>query len=183
MKIRIFFVYSSINLPFNFSQQVNRIEVTKNQIPILYSKIEKAEIDQLSNDFKKEINSILSRQEGKNVEILAIFSAVVLFASGTIQIFKNASTIYQAAFLMGMFGLTSILLFIAIRFLHDSRKCTETFWKYFWAIVITLVSYAAFVIIASNFDSNIYIFDKNQKKTQSTSPQNKLPHNHPSSSS
>lgn len=82
------FVASGYALPLNYQRKKIQIDSIQRQFESIESRIKILELIQRE---QKDTNLAIKRieaQENKQVEILGIFAAVVLFAAGGINIFK-----------------------------------------------------------------------------------------------
>lgn len=132
------FVYSSVNLPLYFFEQDQRNTKLRNNSFDLSVKIQAAKSDyKLSeaslayrNEFKaeledkikkidtidKKVNEDVKKHLFRSTEILSVFAAIVLFTSGSIQLFGHITDVKSAVILMSLFAffITSSFLIVTV---------------------------------------------------------------------
>ena len=83
---------------------------------------QKNSTDKVLSDLDSKFKSELSDNLKNSIQILSIFSAIVVFASGTIQIFTGATTVKDATIFMIMFASALGLVALFVRNCFVSRK-------------------------------------------------------------
>ncbi len=144
------FLASSFVLPINYNKVLNDCNYLKRDIEDIKSHLS---IYKSLNRERKTIEKIrhdVMSSDRKQVEILGIFSAVVLFAAGEISIFKNTPSLEQASTFSLVFSYSLVLFVLAIWLItrdHSSFKASKI---HIWIIVIIVVSTALIFDIAFN---------------------------------
>lgn len=93
-----------------------------NETDSLLQKVE-SNFDELKGDTSKEIKEA----QKNSVQILAIFAGIVIFASGSIQLFKEANNVKDAAILMLLFAASLGILSIAVWLFTSYKNKWETY--------------------------------------------------------
>ncbi|MEG1523331.1 MAG: hypothetical protein RR455_12855 [Bacteroidales bacterium] len=100
-----------------------------------------AEAKQITNN----VQSDLKENQKSNIQILAIFAGIVIFASGTIQIFKGASNVKDATIFMLLFASALSIISLSIWLLFTSKEkwgASKIIFAIILAIILGLNTYA-----------------------------------------
>lgn len=142
------FISSSYVVPVDYEKEEKRIEKLQSDLIKLKAIIEaKKSIDSVILKLKNEnkslqeevrllketsiaetekitntVQSDLKENQKINIQILAIFAGIVIFASGTIQIFKGASNIKDATIFMLLFASALSIISLSIWLLFTSKN-------------------------------------------------------------
>lgn len=85
-----------------------------------------------------QVQSDLKDNQKGSIQILAIFAGIVIFASGTIQIFKGASNIKDATIFMLLFASALSIISLSIWFISASKNGWDRT-KTFLVIILVLI--------------------------------------------
>jgi|GEM_PF-3645092 len=107
------FLYSSFVLPLNYSKIKNEIESIKSDILKFKTILGIQENLIVQKTAIKEIKDDIDKSEKRSIEILSIFSAIVLFVLGDIQIFTKVDNPSRAFQFMLLFAY-SLSLFVLL---------------------------------------------------------------------
>lgn len=168
------FISTSYIVPVDYSKAIKQVKELR-EAYIRLSAVVEASLFTSSNlqkvlDSEKDIKNAISMQETKtddtikkvdeklklelsdnlknSIQILSIFSAIVVFASGTIQIFTGATSIKDAAIFMVMFASALGLIALFVRNCFISRgQWNSRDWAYLVAMV-TIVALTAIGVFA-----------------------------------
>lgn len=127
------------------------IDAIVNKIVDNNEKIEKNanQIKQTIHDEKKTIEIELKEAQKSTIQILAIFSGIVLFASGTIQIFTGAQTVKDAAIFMLLFASSILIISLSIWLITSHSKDWDSLKTIIVVIVIVLLIINIFAILGN----------------------------------
>lgn len=127
------------------------IDAIVNKIVDNNEKIEKNanQIKQTIHDEKKTIDIELKEAQKSTIQILAIFSGIVLFASGTIQIFTGAQTVKDAAIFMLLFASSILIISLSIWLITSHSKDWDSLKTIIVVIVIVLLIINIFAILGN----------------------------------
>lgn len=135
------FLASSFILPLNYEETQRELESMYRELDNLKSQ---SEIQISISEEKEKIRNIrdeINQHDRKQIEILSIFAAIVLFAIGNIQLYSNVANFSQAILFTIAFayslGLFVICIWIITR--NNSLRVTVLHW-------FVLASYVAFSI-------------------------------------
>lgn len=98
-----------------------------------------------SNNLKCTIQSDLKENQKNNIQILGIFAAIVIFASGTIQIFKGADNVKDATIFMLLFASALSIISLSIWMLSARKEkwdCLKTIVLIILAVILALNTFA-----------------------------------------
>jgi len=98
-----------------------------------------------SNNIKCTIQSDLKENQKNNIQILGIFAGIVIFASGTIQIFKGANNVKDAAIFMLLFASALSIISLSIWMLSARKEkwdCLKTIVLAILALILALNAFA-----------------------------------------
>lgn len=156
---------SAFIIPINYNNVKEDASLIKEDIKHFKSQIE---ILKTTNLLNKRLDSKMKEVDGiskKNVEILSVFAAIVLFTIGNIQIYKEANSIKDALLFMISFAYVIGIFVLLIRQItkeNEQRNKTEI--KVIWTLIISTV-----IVIGYLFWSNptpSLFTEKNKDKTQ-----------------
>jgi multidrug efflux pump subunit AcrB len=82
----------------------------------------KQSVDIKLNSYKSSVQDELKENQKNNIQILAIFSGIVMFVSGSIQIFQHAESFKDAAMFMLLFAASLSLFALLIYALFSNGK-------------------------------------------------------------
>ena len=114
------FVYSSINLLFDYWDQRSLVEIQNIKANTIETHKEMQDFTQKSKEdiqkdmkktkeeTQKESQKEVNRMTQNVVGMLGVFSALIAFAFGSIQLFQHLTDFSQAIVLMSLFGLTGL---------------------------------------------------------------------------
>ncbi len=158
------FISTSYVVPVDYEKEDKRIEKLQSDLIKLKAIIEaKKTIDSAiiklrgeNESLKKEVQSLkdslitetkritdtvqsdLKENQKNNIQILAIFAGIVIFASGTIQIFKGASNIKDATIFMLLFASALSIISLSIWLLFISKSKRDVY-KWIFAIILVII--------------------------------------------
>lgn len=90
-------------------------------------------------DTEANVQKELKENQKNNIEILAIFSGLVVFASGTIQIFTGTSSVKDATIFMLLFASSLSLLSLLIWIISSpKKKCNQRVWIFLSALLVII---------------------------------------------
>lgn len=90
-------------------------------------------------DTEATVQKELKENQKNNIEILAIFSGLVVFASGTIQIFTGTSSVKDATIFMLLFASSLSLLSLLIWIISSSKnKHNQRVWLFLLALLVII---------------------------------------------
>lgn len=90
-------------------------------------------------DTEANVQKELKENQKNNIEILAIFSGLVVFASGTIQIFTGTSSVKDATIFMLLFASSLSLLSLLIWIISSSKnKYNRRVWIFLSALLVII---------------------------------------------
>jgi cation transport ATPase len=117
-KYKIFSISTFIT--YKASQDSDRIKSLENQISRLEHEIKIEEIKKKAEEgFSKALSNEQKQNTKRIVEVLAIFSAIVLFSTGSIQIYSSIETLQQAVVFTLFFGASlsffAFLIYLIVR--------------------------------------------------------------------
>jgi len=143
------FLASSFILPINFEKIRNEIQQIKTDF-VKYKTM--LDIHTSISAEKEEIKKIkiqIDQTEKKYIEILSIFAAIVLFASGEIQLFKDVQNPELAGRFMFMwgYGLAVFVLLIWMITRDYQIKVSNIHW-----VLIVIFILATYIAIAGLFN-------------------------------
>lgn len=136
------FLASSFVLPIDYQLVHKKIIALKVDLDVIRARIEihKQIAEQVENI--KKITEYTQTNDRRSIEILRIFAAIVLFTSGSIQIFSIEGTTWRNALLwMIMFAYSLTFFVISIWLVTRSKEDLEHVSNTYW------FSYIAFVLI------------------------------------
>lgn len=165
------FISSSYVVPVDYEKEEKRIEKLQSDLIKLKAIIEaKKSIDSAilklraeNKSLQKEVRSLkensitetkritdtvqsdLKENQKSNIQILAIFAGIVIFASGTIQIFKGASNIKDATIFMLLFASALSIISLSIWLLFTSKSkwdAPKLIFAFILVIILGLNAYA-----------------------------------------
>ena len=128
------FIYSSINLLFNYFGQrslievqnikANTIEVHRKMQDITQKSKEnvKKDMEKTKEDTKNQTQKEVNRMTQNVVGLLGIFSAVITFSFGSIQLFRHLTDFSQAFILMSLFAFSTIITFLCVMHIVYQKK-------------------------------------------------------------
>lgn len=93
-----------------------------------------AETEKITNTVQFD----LKENQKNNIQILAIFAGIVIFASGTIQIFKGASNIKDATIFMLLFASALSIISLSIWLLFSSKNKWDAR-KWIFACILIII--------------------------------------------
>lgn len=166
------FISSSYVVPVDYEKEEKRIEKLQSDLIKLKAIIEaKKSIDSVILKLKNEnkslqeevrllketsiaetekitntVQSDLKENQKINIQILAIFAGIVIFASGTIQIFKGASNIKDATIFMLLFASALSIISLSIWLLFTSKNKWDAPKLIFAFILIIILGLNAYAI-------------------------------------
>lgn len=158
------FISSSYVVPVDYEKEEKRIEKLQSDLIKLKAIIEaKKSIDSIilklrddNKSVQEEVQSLkeysikktkkitdtvqadLKENQKNNIQILAIFAGIVIFASGTIQIFKGASNVKDATIFMLLFASALSIITLSIWLLFSSKEKWGTS-KIIFAIILAII--------------------------------------------
>lgn len=137
---------------FQLSNQISILKTSENQIKSINKVVSQV----------KDVSTDVRAQERKFIEILAVFSAVVLFTSGSIQVFDKTRSFGDSLMFLGVFSISLILFVVLIKSILNERpiinnSSTPVFFTdpNFKAVLISAV-----IVFIGSF----YLFDYSEKK-------------------
>lgn len=165
------FINSSFIVPVDYDKEEKRIDKLHSDLIRLKAIIEAhksihatiASLKESNKKFEQEIASLktksieeserinnkvqldLKDNQKSSVQILAIFAGIVIFASGTIQIFKGASNIKDATIFMLLFASALSIISLSIWLILTSKSkwdATRTIFCIILAIIVGLNVFA-----------------------------------------
>ncbi|WP_407931499.1 hypothetical protein, partial [Ignavibacterium album] len=150
------FLASSFVLPINYEKVINEIqelEKEKNKLKTLLDVTENI-INQKRELF--EIRTRIEQTDRRQIEILSIFAAVVMFVSGSIQIFSKVNTPTSAIHFMLIFAysLSIFVLLIWMITRTSSLKISKVHW--FFILCFTLATYISIASFLNWFPFNLF---------------------------
>lgn len=166
------FISSSYVIPVDYEKEEKRIEKLQSDLIKLKAIIEaKKSIDSAilklraeNKSLQEEVRSLkensitetkkitdtvqsdLKENQKSNIQILAIFAGIVIFASGTIQIFKGASNIKDATIFMLLFASALSIISLSIWLLFTSKDKWDAPKLIFALILIIIFGLNAYAI-------------------------------------
>lgn len=159
---------SSFIIPINYNNVKEELSLIKEDIRHFKSQLE---ILKTTNQLNKRLDSKMKEVDGiskKNVEILSVFAAIVLFTIGNIQIFKEANSINDALLFMISFAYVIGIFVLLIRQItKENEQKNKTERKVLWTLLVSTV-----IVIGYLFWSNPSPFlstEKNKNKTEKRS--------------
>lgn len=102
----------------------------------------KSETAKQKNELQKSIQSDLKENQKNNIQILAIFAGIVVFASGSIQIFTGATNVKDASIFMLLFASSLSIISLTI-WLITSQNVK-------WNLAKTIISLILFILLGLN---------------------------------
>ncbi len=147
------FLSSSFILPINYAQVNKDILLVTSQI-LKYKTIYDYKFD--INEDKEEINRIkdsINKTEKRSIEIISIFAAIVLFVSGSIQLFAKVESFKQSLLFMLVFAyaLSVFVLLIWIITRENGFKYKKMPNIHRWLIAIVgVATIGSFILIQCN---------------------------------
>ncbi len=142
------FVFSSFLLPTDFHILYTDIKELSRKIDQLTTTTEVFKT--INNDRKaiRRMRDELENSDKRSIEILGIFSAIVLFASGSIQIFEVEGLAITKAFQFVLLFAYSLILFVFAIWLitRENIKVITTTHKVFFVILAALTVIVYFII-------------------------------------
>ncbi len=107
------FIASSFVLPINYKVYQEKVEEYKSESLLIGSTVRLQERMKELQKLRTEVDNT----DKRHIEILSIFSAVVLFGAGNIQLFTKVESSYQAVIFMLLFGYVLGLFVLLIWFI------------------------------------------------------------------
>lgn len=148
------FLSTSFVLPINYEKvQLELIELTRKEAKF-------QTLLEVNENLEKQKKSIFKLRENvekgdrRSIEILGIFSAIVLFTSGSIQIFSIENITFNDALKFMLAFSYCLVLFIFLIWLitrENIKELTQVHKWFFIGLVITSLVSLSFVIYADNF--------------------------------
>lgn len=115
------FLASSFILPMNFEKVSNDLEEVRRKINDFKSKFDiHISITKEKQDIK-EVKETIQRTDKRHIEILSVFSAIVLFVSSNIQVFSKAETFADALRFMLIFSYVLIVFVLVVWFITREK--------------------------------------------------------------
>lgn len=111
------FLASSFVLPLNYSKLQNEIEEFKENLLKFRTMLAIQEGIKIDKDKMEHIRKLIDQTDKRSIEILSIFSAIVLFVLGDIQIFTKLNTFDEALKFMLVFAFSLCLFVLLIWFI------------------------------------------------------------------
>lgn len=103
----------------NLTNKAERSERTLHNLSV--------KVDAKSTEIDNNLQNELKDHQKNNIQILAIFAAIVIFASSTVQLFRGATTIKDATIFMLLFavslGIISTAIWLIFGNKTDGNKC------------------------------------------------------------
>lgn len=153
IKIRPF-IYSSFVLPINYKSEYENKESLIREERLLELSYVKAELSQHGESQVKVFKERMEERETKYIEILGIFSAIALFAIGSINFFDNGDELdYGKALLFLLTFAISMTSFIVI--LKMIISGFKKLWPWVILISLYLISLTFLLIRLGKNDINI----------------------------
>lgn len=166
------------NTPIDYNKFDYEISLIKNKTDILEERLEMLNIKDLivkstNEEIRKETKSVLN----KNVEILSVFAAIVLFTSGNIQLYKEVNNINQALLFMLTFAYIICVFVLLIRIItKENDKISKLEKK-----IIQIISIATLIIVSYLIIDDVYQHNLGTQhtvtKTETTTNSNLLRNN------
>lgn len=164
IKSEWFFSYTTFLVPQKTDYY---LKIKREQISILESKSEyiieekvKVIDDKIKNN-EKVIDDKLHNSNIKAIEILAVFSAIILFVSSCVQVFQYLPDVSSIIYVMLWFWF-SIIWFISILFfIIWEKKDYYKYWFVYWFIFLIFIS---FIVISINIKNDNVLINKEYKE-------------------
>ncbi len=153
------FVYSSINLPFNNSEQQTLIDVQNVKANTIDIDVKARKLDQKTKDFDrkakdldqktKEVKKDVQEVNKRSTGVFAFFSVIVLFAAGSFQSLAHLDDIHKVVIMLSLVGVFAGLLFLSFYFIIQEREPISC-WRFFTILVMYILIYLG-IIASSQF--------------------------------
>lgn len=100
----------------------------------------------------------------KTIEILAVFSAIVLFVSSTVQVFQYLPNVSSIIYVIVWFWFSLILFISLIFFIIGNEKNYYKYWYIYWILFLMII---LFIVTSLNIkNDNVLINKEYQDKTK-----------------
>ncbi len=110
------FVFSGNSIPINYQEEgltLSKIEAEYMKYSSMYEVVSHMK---RSRDVIDDIKSVVEKSERSSIEILGIFSAIIVFSFGSLDIFNKAATVKDAILFSTFFAHSLISFVVAIWF-------------------------------------------------------------------
>lgn len=144
------FIASSFMLPVDYKEVEENIKILEKDYSKFTMRIDSLEDWNKDRESLSEIKENIQKSDKKHIEILGIFSAIVLFASTNIQLFDKITSIKQALQFMMVFGYVMILFIVMVWII--SRDVSKAVSKINWFIIGLISAGATFSIYLLTVD-------------------------------
>lgn len=134
------FLASSFILPVNYEEIKRELNEIRRKLDKFNTLLEVHENLKNEKSIIKDIRAGIEKNDKRSIEILSIFSAIVLYASGSIQIFSKIDSLNQALLFMITFaaGLSTFILLI-LMIVQPTEKIKISFNKGFIACILICI--------------------------------------------
>lgn len=155
------FIASSFSTPLNYTVIRNNVDGLRSLSTIMVQQFQNARnLLQYRNEVN-ELKTGLESSQKRQIEILSIFAAIVLFVSGNIQLFKEVDSVAQGLHFMLIFSL-ALSLFVSliwVVFRDPRQKIRDKQWMIlvFYFIVFIVAIFTLPLANAYNMPKYIFI--------------------------
>ncbi|HUW06937.1 MAG TPA: hypothetical protein VMW01_11815 [Williamwhitmania sp.] len=148
------FCASSFILPINYDYEEGCLKKLEESLSLFQSVYKTShylekELEDINNS-KKEVQEALR----KNIEILSIFAAIVLFVMGNIQIYSQVDTLNSAIAFTLAFGYVIavfiLLISLIIRSNNEQKESKKHKIKVLWFLAISAIIFICIIFFAPN---------------------------------
>jgi hypothetical protein len=156
------FMASSYILPFDYESKKEELKRYNNKLVQFESHISILKTSKSQLEDVDRVMVAVGSQERKFIEILAIFAAIVLFTSGSIQAFNKERSFGDTLMFLGVFGVSLVLFVVLIKsILHQKPITNGGKWNSFFKDANFIASLSLGLVI---FFASFFVYSEREKR-------------------